>query len=127
MGVAAGMSVALSIFVVGTNGALRPPFVFAIVTSVLGLVGLVAILVVLNPAIAMSSALVGAWLICLAIDLLVNENRGWSYGLRLALDYNPVHRRMLEGDGYMPPVSSRVLVGVAWVLGIVRALCAHQR
>jgi hypothetical protein len=78
-----------------------------------------------------STCFIGAFLLATGIDLIVNANRGTSFGLRKLLDENSLHaevswvlvfsrRKRPQAERwvqalrtYDPPLSSKLLVGLS--------------
>ncbi|KAG0151733.1 hypothetical protein CROQUDRAFT_129854 [Cronartium quercuum f. sp. fusiforme G11] len=66
---------------------------------------------------ALSSACVGCFGLFFGIDLLVNENKGFSLGWRRLFDHNSIHSPVLVvRHNHPPPISTRVFIGASWLL-----------
>lgn len=63
-----------------------------------------------------ASAITGSFLFFLSIDLFVNKLDGMSLGLRFIFDNNEYSLPALTE--YRPPVSTRVLLAVSWLVMI---------
>lgn len=89
----------------------------------------------------MAGCILGAWLLALGIDLLVNRNTGAAYGLRVLLDRKAAHRPVSQQrepvfdssktdqrthypqslQSYRAPLSTCLIFGLSWLVALVFA------
>lgn len=68
-------------------------------------------------AILISFSTIASFLFFLALDLIINQNFGIGLAWRVLLDHNRLHQSVLRN--YYPPVSTRILIGVSWLMILV--------
>ncbi|KAF8608137.1 hypothetical protein BDV93DRAFT_519198 [Ceratobasidium sp. AG-I] len=112
-------------------GLLVPPglnqqlaFVDIILVALGVLAGGLSVIFNQRGSIIFATSSAGSFLIALAIDLLLNGQRGMSRGLRFLFDMNANHLADLAGGGYSPPLSSQIIIGAS--LGLIPVFCLFQ-
>lgn len=116
-----GMSVGMRLVLMREGLLLHPTALNWIVIVVCAVAGFAATLLRQRMGIALSCTFTGTFLLSLGIDLVANQQKGVSRGLRHLLDGNGAHSSGLSSIPYKPPVSTQVLLSVSIALALATA------
>jgi len=76
--------------------------------------------------ILFGSASSGTFLIALGADLIVNQQKGMSRGLRVLMDRNTSHIVDIIEHPYAPPMSTRIIIAASLGLSLILAWAQHK-
>lgn len=126
LGLSGGLSIGIRIVLL-RPGLLIPIYavnwVFPIIFAAVGFVLAVA---KQRAGIVIGSASAGTFLIALGVDLIINRQKGMSFGLRFLLDRNDVHQVELASEGYHPPISTIIIIAVSLALIPILSYGQHR-
>ncbi|PAV23752.1 hypothetical protein PNOK_0082000 [Pyrrhoderma noxium] len=113
LGVAGGFSIGIRIVIMKEDLLVPVYYVDWLIATVLGVAALITIVCNERWGVLFGSSAVGSFFVGLGIDLLVNNQKGMSRGLRYMFDRNEHHLADLMGSGYTPLVFSQIIIGVS--------------
>jgi len=126
LGVVGGLALGMRI-VIFKDALLVPQyFVNWLIVVAFGLCGLLLVLWSQRIGIILCTSSVGTFFIGLGVDLGVNDQKGISRGLRFLFDQNPFHIADMLSTGYIPPLSTKIILGVSFALIPLLAFFQHK-
>ncbi|KAF9463602.1 hypothetical protein BDZ94DRAFT_1192729 [Collybia nuda] len=131
LGITGGIAVGIRIMTFKENLLISGDSGFAVNWAIIAFLGILGGLAIAWPktqraGILFASASVGTFLTFLGIDLVINKQSGLSRGLRFLFDRNSSHIADIILNGYKPPVSTQIMLGVSLALVPILAYTQHR-
>ncbi|TFK45051.1 hypothetical protein BDQ12DRAFT_674032 [Crucibulum laeve] len=131
LGIASGLSFGMRVMLLKSELLFSGTDLYAanwVITAVLGMAGGMSMISgsIQRTGILFACSSVGTFFTFLGIDLILNKQAGMSRGLRFLFDRNSSHIVDIVSKGYVPPISTQILLGVSLVLTPLLTYLQHR-
>ncbi|KAF7979028.1 hypothetical protein HWV62_44011 [Athelia sp. TMB] len=126
LGAVGGLAIGVRVVMFRDNLLVGVYFVNWIIAGLCGLAGIIVVFLMERFGIIILSASTGTFLTALGVDLALNKQSGMSQGLRFLFDRNSSHLAILISNGYTPPLSTKIILGVSLALIPMLAFAQHK-
>jgi len=126
LGAVGGIALGLRIVLFKNELIIHVIFVNWIVVIACGVCGLLLVLCAQRIGIMICTSSIGTFFIGLGVDLVLNRQNGMSRGLRLLFDQNTSHIADILSNNYIPPLSTKIILGASLALIPIFAFMQHK-
>lgn len=116
LGVVGGLAIGMRIVMFKSGLLFRQLFANWLVVAGCGVCGLLLMVITQRIGIMFCTSSTGTFFFGLGVDLMINQQKGMSRGLRFLFDQNTSHVVDIISNGYTPPPSTKIIMGASLAL-----------